>query len=156
TTITSYRITPWSADNFPFRAPTTWKLQGSANGSSWTDLDSQASYSAWVVNKPTRFTLAAAANYAYYRVYITANGGNGFTGIQRFELEGAGTGQIFSPNYYPMLDGPNLTPPEPVNSNPAPFVASCSSAIDGFRQAYKAFDALVGPNQYWMGTNAGV
>jgi hypothetical protein len=155
-TITSYRITPWSADNFPFRTPTSWILKGSTNGSTWVDLDTHTGYTTWTVNQPVRFTLAAAATYAYFRLHVTANGGNAYTGVQRFELEGAGVGQIFSPNYYPMRDGPNLSPPVAANTDPSPFVAFASTAIDGFRQPYKAFDAFLDANQYWMGTGAGV
>jgi hypothetical protein len=80
-TLSSYTITPWSADTFPARSPTAWQFQGSNNGSTWATLDSHSSYSSWVINTPTTFTVSSPGSYLYYRLNITANGGDTYVGI---------------------------------------------------------------------------
>ena len=91
--ITSYTIIPWSADNFPGRSPTAWKLQGSNDGSTWTDLDTQSiSSSSWVSNTAATFYMSSNTTaYLYYRLYITANGGDSYTAIKRLGLFAEGT-----------------------------------------------------------------
>lgn len=89
TVATQYGINPWSADNFPSRTPTAWKLQGSNDGNSWTDLDSQTSFTSWRLNTEQLFTITGNSKaFAYYRLYITANGGNGYTGLHQLRLLG--------------------------------------------------------------------
>lgn len=67
----------------------TWKFQGSSNGTDWTDLDTQTNY-VWPTNFTTTdfftFEIASPASYAYYRVYITGNYGDGYTGIGGLQM----------------------------------------------------------------------
>jgi hypothetical protein len=100
-TITSYQITPWSVDNFPSYSPTAWVLKGSNDGSSWTDLDTR-SFSAWVISSPQAFDVTSPGSYAYYRLHITANGGNAYTGVHALTLNiSAGTGSFSLANNGP-------------------------------------------------------
>lgn len=71
TNIVQYSFRPWFNDNYPARTPKAWKFQGSNNGSTYTDLDSQ---SGWVPQNSTdyvSFSFANETEYIYYRMYIT-------------------------------------------------------------------------------------
>ncbi len=83
-TIAQYTITPWCSDTFPSRSPNTWTLEGSNDGSSWTTLDTQTAWTAWVFAAPAFFTLSAPATYSYFRLYVTANGGDSYAGVGNF------------------------------------------------------------------------
>lgn len=86
-TIRSYSIQPWSNDNWPGRWITGWHLDGSNDGSTWTTLDTRTrKLKRWVPFMPAYFDIATPASYLYYRLVITANGGNAYVGIQRLEL----------------------------------------------------------------------
>ena len=84
-TITKYSLTPWWVDPYPGRTPGTWKLQGSNDDSGWTDLDSQTNWRPNLTTLPV-FTVASPGNYRYYRLYITANNGDSYTGLGSFML----------------------------------------------------------------------
>ena len=88
-TINGYWVIPWSADTYPARCITAWKLQGSNDGFTWTDLDTQsiADYTTLSITDRNIFTLSEPANYQYYRLYITENfDGNGYGGLKRMGL----------------------------------------------------------------------
>jgi len=59
--------------NDPARA-TQWKLQGSQNASSWTDLHTVTIAPA--ANQYAYYNFSNTTAYRYYRLYITANAGN--------------------------------------------------------------------------------
>lgn len=86
--VEKYWIIPWSADNYPSRCITAWTLQGSNDGTTWTDLDTQSiNYASLSITDRNIFTLSAPANYQYYRLYITANAGNDpYVGLKRMGL----------------------------------------------------------------------
>lgn len=86
--IKSYAIVPWSADSWPDRNLTAWHLDGSNDGSSWTTLDTRTKGSKyqWTFWTPSVFSCANSTSYTYYRLVITANGGNSYVGLQHFEL----------------------------------------------------------------------
>jgi hypothetical protein len=76
-TITSYVITPWSVNTFPTRSPTAWTLQGSNDGTTFTNLDTR-SFTSWVVSvgqplfcsDPGVLSLLPAQHYSERRRYI--------------------------------------------------------------------------------------
>lgn len=84
--IYAYRIRGWDYDNFPARCPYSWTLQGSNNGSDWTVIDTRTSLNYWSVGMYIRFVVATPGSYSYYRLNITANFGNTYTGVNQFEL----------------------------------------------------------------------
>jgi hypothetical protein len=87
--ITSYSIT--SRNYSSTFAPTAWKLQGSNNGSSWTDLDIRSGQSL-SQNQKIVFNFSNTNSYTYYRLYITAGSQSNMVSIGEFELmEAAGT-----------------------------------------------------------------
>jgi hypothetical protein len=83
-----YRMHPWDADTFPSRCPTEWKFQASNDGSNWTDLDSQTGFTNWGYTQNRQFLLGNTKAYLYYRLYITNNGGNGYTGLRNLAMLG--------------------------------------------------------------------
>jgi len=67
----------------------TWKFQGSTDGNTWNDLDTQTNYSwptSWTTTDFFTFEIASPASYAYYRVYVTANWGDSYTGIGGLQM----------------------------------------------------------------------
>ena len=91
TQVTSYSLRPWWADNYPGRTPQAWTFEGSTDGSTWQTLDTQT---AWDPPNPTdyfAFTVNSPGAYTYYRMYITANHGDTYTGLGGLRMFGAGT-----------------------------------------------------------------
>jgi hypothetical protein len=92
--VKSYAIIPWSSDSWPDRNLTEWHLDGSNDGSSWTTLDTRTRGVSttrdpkwrWTIWEPKYFSCANSTSYTYYRLVITANGGNAYVGLQHFEL----------------------------------------------------------------------
>ena len=66
-------------------APLNWTLQGSANGSTWTVVDTETGVSAWN-NDSLTFTLSSPATYQYWRLNITANNNYTYTFVSLFSL----------------------------------------------------------------------
>jgi len=84
--VTCYGITPWSVDTYPTRSPKTWTLQGSMDGASYDTLDTQTNYASWTQWVPSYFTFANKIRYLYYKLNITANGGDGYLGLEQLFL----------------------------------------------------------------------
>jgi phage-related protein len=70
---------------YPNYDPKDFKLQGSNNGSSWSDLNSQTGIT-WTGAERKYFGVASPASYEYYRIYVTANASGNYTGIEEVEL----------------------------------------------------------------------
>jgi predicted alpha-1,2-mannosidase len=66
--------------------PKDWTLQGSNDGSTWTDLDQRSGQAfTWrLYTKP--FTIAHPGYYGYYRLNVTANTGEATTSLAELEL----------------------------------------------------------------------
>ncbi|MEU8819804.1 ThuA domain-containing protein [Actinoplanes sp. NPDC048796] len=71
--ITGYALT--SANDFDGRDPRDWTLQGSADGSAWTDLDRRTGQTFPERFQTRRFGIANPADFTFYRLNITANSG---------------------------------------------------------------------------------
>jgi len=52
--------------------PDSWKLQGSNDGSAWTDLDTQTSVALPAEGAILIYNIANTTAYLYYRIYVTA------------------------------------------------------------------------------------
>lgn len=90
-TIYSYTVT--AEVGTPGRAPKNFTLRGSANGSSWTILDTRTGETAWSSGETRSFTIASPAAYAYYRLDVSLNDGTYPLTIEELELFGnAGAG----------------------------------------------------------------
>lgn len=68
--VTAYSIT--SANDVPERDPKNWKLQGSNDGNTWTDLDTQSDQKFSDRYETKKYMVYGGASYKYYRLYITA------------------------------------------------------------------------------------
>lgn len=84
TAIGRYALT--SANDFDGRDPKDWTLQGSQDGQNWTDLDRRTNE-----DFPNRFQAKDyrfdnTESYQYYRLDITANGGEGATQLAEIQL----------------------------------------------------------------------
>jgi len=89
-TVTSYQMRQYS-ENYASgnRRIKTWTFQGSTDGGTWYDLDTQTDYvwpTDWTAKTYFGFTIASPVSYAYYRVYVTANWGDTYTGIGGLQL----------------------------------------------------------------------
>ena len=73
-------------------APTAWKLQGSNDGTDWTDLDERVNENTgWVLQQTKRFTVQTPGFYRMYRILILAMGSSftlGYCNVGRFRLHG--------------------------------------------------------------------
>jgi predicted alpha-1,2-mannosidase len=92
-TVDDYALT--SANDTPTRDPRDWALEGSADGSTWTTLDTRAGqdFSDRFSNREYAFTNTQA--YQYYRLNITANHGDVDTQLSEVQLA---TGPIQPPS----------------------------------------------------------
>ncbi|MFI6812528.1 GH92 family glycosyl hydrolase [Nonomuraea sp. NPDC050328] len=90
-----------SANDAPERDPRAWALEGSADGRTWTPVDTRTGQS-WSARFETRlFDVARPQAFSHYRLNITANGSGGL--IQLAELQ--------------LSDGdPNSQPPTPMST----------------------------------------
>jgi glucose/arabinose dehydrogenase/type 1 glutamine amidotransferase len=71
--ITGYGLT--SANDFTGRDPKDWTLKASADGETWTDVDRRTAQTFPDRFQTRRFDLAAPQNFRFFRLEITANGG---------------------------------------------------------------------------------
>lgn len=83
-TIKRYSIT--SANDLPTRDPKDWQFQGSNDGSSWTTLDTRSNQSFALRTEPKTYNISGPAAYRYYRLNVTANGGDGSTQLSELGL----------------------------------------------------------------------
>lgn len=81
--VTAYSIT--SANDEPGRDPKNWKLQGSNDGNTWTDLDTQSDQQFSARYETKKYMVYGGASYNYYRLYITATSDTDNTMIQLSE-----------------------------------------------------------------------
>ncbi|BCU78037.1 RICIN domain-containing protein [Luteolibacter sp. LG18] len=82
-TIKRYAVS--SANDTPGRDPKDWQLQGSADGSSWTTLDTRTAQAFTNRYQAINCAIASPAAYRFYRLNITANNGD-TAGLQLGEL----------------------------------------------------------------------
>jgi predicted alpha-1,2-mannosidase len=92
-TVVKYSLT--SANDTPSRDPKDFTVQGSNDGSTWTDLDKQSgvSFSGRFATNTYSFTNTTA--YSYYRLNVTANSGDPDVQLADWNIS----------------DGSNVTPP---------------------------------------------
>ena len=84
TLIKRYGLT--SANDAPERDPEDWQLQGSADGTTWTTIDTQADQS-WDQRFQTKtFEAVNTTAYQSYRLNITAVNGAGLLQVAEFRL----------------------------------------------------------------------
>lgn len=86
-TIISYSFRPWFYDNYPGRNPKTWEFQGSTdNFATHTTLDTQTNWASANSTDVVTFPISSPGSFSYYRLYVTANNGNTYTGLSMFNM----------------------------------------------------------------------
>lgn len=107
--ITEYRIT--SANDFPERDPKDFKVQASADGKTWVDVDAQSGVT-WVSGAKTnrhsqkKFKLKAESEaYKFYRLDVTATHGADIVQLAEFELINSNRKGEDSSEEQPMATG---------------------------------------------------
>ena len=83
-TVNRYALT--SANDVPERDPKDWELQGSADGTTWTTIDSRSGESFERRGQTKEYEVAGPQPYAYYRLNVTANGGAPIVQLAEVEL----------------------------------------------------------------------
>ncbi|MFI6073363.1 GH92 family glycosyl hydrolase [Actinoplanes sp. NPDC051343] len=88
-TAVKYYLT--SANDAPERDPSAWQLQGSADGTAWTTLDSRTGQDFAERFQTKAYDIAGPGNYRYYRLWITAHDSGNLEQLADFELADANT-----------------------------------------------------------------
>jgi predicted alpha-1,2-mannosidase len=88
--VVHYALT--SANDAPGRDPRDWELQGSADGQTWTTIDTRTgeAFTARFQRKEYRFE--NTTTYPYYRLNITRNSGDSIIQLAEWELSGGDVG----------------------------------------------------------------
>ncbi len=86
TIVRSYALT--SANDYPGRDPKSWTLQGSKDGARWETLDTQSDQIFPDRAARRQFGFGNNIAYSYYRLSITANGGDVNTQLADWSLMG--------------------------------------------------------------------
>jgi len=90
TVVNRYALT--SANDFPGRDPKNWKLQGSNDGQSWTDLDTRTNEVFPQRFQTRQFSFTNTTAYQYYRLDISANSGEPLIQLAEIWLIGPDAG----------------------------------------------------------------
>ena len=72
--------------NWVQRSPKTWKLQGSNDGSAWTDVDVVTNEANFAKDETRTYTVDSPGNYEYYKFLVSATGGSD-THVQVREIQ---------------------------------------------------------------------
>ena len=84
--ITKYSMLPSSVSITNFNAPRNWQLQGSSNGTTWVDINTQTNITGWVSNTAKTFTLSSPESYRYYRLLVTVTQGGSLVRLGELRL----------------------------------------------------------------------
>ncbi|MDM7831002.1 GH92 family glycosyl hydrolase [Cellulomonas edaphi] len=104
-TVKVYSLT--SANDAPERDPKAWTLQGSADGTSWTTLDTRTGVDFADRGTTQTFTVATPGEYLYYRLDISANHSGGLLQLADWEiLDGTTNPPAASPMITAVGTGP--------------------------------------------------
>lgn len=80
--ITNYKILPVPTATFvTTRSPVSWTFEGSNDDISWTILDTRTAQTSWSTGTYKSYSFTNTTNYLYYRINITANGGDTYLQI---------------------------------------------------------------------------
>ncbi|QEC54002.1 F5/8 type C domain-containing protein [Anseongella ginsenosidimutans] len=82
--VRAYTLT--SANDADTRDPKDWKLQGSNDGTTWTQLDSRSGETFSERFQTRRFDFDNSTAYKYYRIDITANNGSSLFQLAEWRL----------------------------------------------------------------------
>jgi len=130
-TVVKYSLT--SANDAPGRDPKDFTVQGSDDGSAWTDLDTRTgvSFSGRFATNTYSFTNTTA--YSYYRLNVTANSGDSIVQLADWNIS---DGSNVMPPATPMVSVVGTGPVSGYNMKPgAGFTGVASLRYSGGAQA---------------------
>jgi len=116
TIVTSYSITSRVATTY-VNYPTQWRLQGSNNGSTWVDLETNRSESTWASNTTKTFSSninTSNLSFVYFRLLIEASSRNG-TGVEDNRWAAIGEWRLYGNERSTALTGTKY-PIAPLNN----------------------------------------
>ena len=87
--VVGYALT--SANDAPERDPRDWTLQGSADGQTWTTIDTRSGQSFETRFQTKQYTVASPAAYVYYRLDVTATAGGSLIQLAELQLSNGDT-----------------------------------------------------------------
>ena len=77
------------------REPSEWQLLASNDGVNFVVVDTQTAETGWASRETRTYTLSEPAEYRYFRLDITDNNGDSYTGLDAFQLfEGTNTDSV--------------------------------------------------------------
>lgn len=134
------------AGNVPTYAPTSWMVQGSNDGSVWTDLDSQEMDISYWVLQVGNYQIENPGSYSYYRINFTANNGAASEQLQ----------VAFIGFYETDIPGSTLVGNDIALSTTAGMLASHGTGFDFLRTRYvslnkKGARVFLDPDQWEAG-----
>jgi glucose/arabinose dehydrogenase len=88
--VSRYALT--SANDFPGRDPKNWTLQGSTDGTTWTDLDTRSNETFPQRFQTRQFSFTNDKAYQHYRLNVTANSGEPLIQLAELWLIGPDAG----------------------------------------------------------------
>ncbi|HEY0699560.1 MAG TPA: ThuA domain-containing protein, partial [Micromonospora sp.] len=88
--VSRYALT--SANDFPGRDPKNWTLQGSNDGSTWTDLDTRSNETFPQRFQTKQYSFTNTTAYQHYRLNVTANSGEPLIQLAELWLIGPDAG----------------------------------------------------------------
>ena len=68
------------------REPSEWQLLGSNDGVNFEVIDTQSSVTDWTSRETKTYSLSSAAEYRFFKLDITDNNGDSYTGLDGFQL----------------------------------------------------------------------
>ncbi|WP_340245367.1 discoidin domain-containing protein [Roseobacter sp. HKCCA2468] len=87
------------------RSPEDWTFQGSNNNSTWTTLDTVRDQTSWRASETKTYWVDTPGSYRYYRLNISDNNGDSYTGIDRFYMYGQSVSETITGNGDAAYDG---------------------------------------------------
>ncbi len=96
-----------AANDSPERDPFTWALQGSQDGTTWTDLDTRSQHDLGERFATTVLEVANDTAYRYYRLDVRANNSGGLLQLAELRISnGDDTEPPVQPMHVDVADGP--------------------------------------------------
>ncbi|MGC5167143.1 GH92 family glycosyl hydrolase [Luteimicrobium sp. DT211] len=114
-TVKQYTLT--SGNDSAGRDPKAWTVQGSTDGTTWVDLDSQTGQSFSDRGVTNTYTVAKPGAYAYYRLNITQNNGDSLMQLAGWDvLDGSDVPTPAGPIRTEVGSGPVSSPTAKTNA----------------------------------------
>jgi hypothetical protein len=133
------------SDGYYFQAPSAFKVQGSNDDETWTDLTHEAA--SWAQKEAKSFYWLNETPYLYYRLLIESVQSGAHAALAKFSLG------IQAKTYTRYLNKYDYLVPVLTSDNDNGYVATCSSYLNETHLPYKAFNRQTDVNSKWVAAN---